>query len=124
LAITLNFRGELDKTLFEQRQGQANRVEAFRQHGLDLVSLLGGQGFADPTGGRPGRVNTLAAQQPDRFLAKLAQANPSPGEVRVLGNQAHQVTLAGFAFHAEEQIRPAEVKEAEGVALHELGPIH
>ncbi len=69
-------------------------------------------------------MDALAAQGADHLLAKAAQADAVAGNAGVALDQPDHVALGRIALHAQQQIRGAEVEEAEGVALHKLAPVH
>ena len=82
------------------------------------------QRFAHAAGHGPGRVYASAAEDADRLLAELAQADAVARDLRVLLDQAGHVAQVRVAVHAEQEVGTAEVEEAQGVALHELAPVH
>jgi len=68
-------------------------------------------------------MNALTTQQPYYCLADLAQTNTIPPYLGMFLQEPHEVALGGIAFHSEQEIRRAEMKETESVALYYLGPI-
>jgi hypothetical protein len=68
-------------------------------------------------------MNALPTQQPYYCLADLAQTDTMPPYLGMFFQETNEVALGGFAFHAQQEIRRAEMKETEGVALYYLGPI-
>ena len=69
-------------------------------------------------------MDLLAAEDLDDFLAELAQADAGAGEVGVGGDQAEDVALRLGRVPAEQEIRRAEVEEAQRVALDDLAEVH
>jgi hypothetical protein len=67
----------------------------------------------------------LSAEDLDDFLAKLAQADAGAGEVLVGRHQCRSTLRFGLRrVPAEQEIRRAQVKEAQRVALDDLAEVH
>ena len=65
-----------------------------------------------------------ATQNADRVLSKLAQANAVTRDIRMFLNQTNDIAHGRIAVHTEQQIGTAQVKEAEGMTLDYLCPVH
>ena len=110
--------------LLEQVERDLGGGEGFGQPGADAVAAFLGQRAAHAAGHGPGGMDLLAAEDLDDFLAELAQADAGAGEVGIGGDQAEDVALGLGGIPAEQEIRRAEVEEAQGVALDELAEVH
>src|SRR6266404_843641 len=69
-------------------------------------------------------MDLFAAENFNDFLAKLAQANAGASQPGVGGNQAEDVSLRRWGVPAQQQIRRAQMKEAQRMALNKLTQIH
>ena len=69
-------------------------------------------------------MDFLAAEDLDDFLAELAQADAGAGEVGVGGDQAEDVALRRRGVPAEQEVRRAQVEEAQRMALDDLAEVH
>ncbi len=109
--------------VLEQRQCHLNGVEGLGQHVPDDVAALGIQRLAHAARHCPGGVYAAPAQDADGVLAEFAQADAAACDVGVLLDQADDVAHGRLAVHAQQQVRAAQMEEAEGVALHDLRPV-
>ena len=96
----------------------------FGQPGADAGAAFLGERAADAAGHGPGGMDFLAAEDLDDFLAELAEADAGAGEVGVGGDEAEDVALGRRGVPAEEEVRRAEVEEAQGMALDDLAEVH
>ena len=69
-------------------------------------------------------MHALAAQEANHLLAKATQADAVARYVGIFGDQPHDVAQRRITLHAQQQVGPTEVKEAQRMALHDLAPIH
>ena len=51
---------------------------------------------------RPGGMDAPASQDANHLLAKLAQADPFPGQIRISRDQAGQISLRRLALHPQQ----------------------
>ena len=68
-------------------------------------------------------MNFAASQLLNQLLPKLTQANASSGQVRIGRHQAKHIAPGGIALPAQQEIRAAEVKKRQRMALADLGQI-
>ena len=118
------FVAEVVEGILEHVERQPGDVQRLRQPAPDLAAILVAQRVAHAAGHGPRRVNAATAEHFDHLLPKAAQANPVTCDVRVLVDQPHDISFGRVAVHAEQQVRPAQVEEAQRVALHQLRPVH
>jgi hypothetical protein len=119
--------GDLLAVLVEHRLEQSQGVLGCRAglgcKAAHLVPLLHGQGAADAAGGRPRRVDALAAERRDDLLAERPQPNAAARQVGVGPGQAEDVPGLGRALEAEHPVGRAEVEDAQGVRPNDLGEV-
>ncbi len=124
VAVGVDLVAELLAGLTQQHQCVLDNVERFGQGAANLVATACVQRFAHAAGHGPGRVYASSAQDADRLLAELAQADAVAGDVRMFLDQAGNIAQRRVAVHAEQEVRAAEVEEAQGVTLDDLAPVH
>src|ERR1035441_5626187 len=110
--------------LLEEVEGDLRRGVGFRQPGANAGAAFLGQWAADAAGHSPRGMDLLAAEHRNDFLAELAQPNAGAGQLGIGGNQPEDVPLGLRRVPAEQKIRSAQVKEAQGMALDDLAEVH
>jgi hypothetical protein len=110
--------------LLEEGKRALGRGVGLGQPFADLGAALVRQPASDATGNRPGRMDLPAAEHLYDLLSKLAQPDPGAGEPRVGRDQAEYIPRSLGRLPAEDEVRRAQVEEAQGMALYDLPQVH
>ena len=69
-------------------------------------------------------MHALFGQALDHLQAELAQLDAGPRQIRIGLDQSGNVAGGWIAIHAQQQVRPRKIEEAQRVRLHELRAMH
>src|ERR1039458_6863924 len=103
--------------LLEEVEGNLRRGIGFGQPGANAGATFLGQRAAHAPRNGPSWMNLLAAKHRNDFLAKLAQPDAGSGQISVGRDEPEHISFGLRRIPAEQKIRRAQVKEAQGMAL-------
>src|SRR5579883_2228537 len=106
---------------FKEVESRFRGCERFREPVFDALASGCCQWTAHAAGNGPGGMNLFPAQHLDDLLPELPEADSCSCEVGIGGDEAEHVALLRWAVPAQQQVRCAQMEEAQGVALNKLG---